>query len=347
MDELLARVLSHYGLGQAASVQPVEEGLVDDNWIVETNRGRYFLKRHHPARSQPDRIRAQHALVAWLWAAGFPAPNILGTLAGDSLLILDGRAYELQDYIDGEVCDPGRPAHLEAAGAALARYHILVEGFAPPALCTGKPLYTPVQIDLFLGRLCESWQVEQDLARRLQLEADRLAARFAGYGGLPHRVIHGDYWAGNLLLDGDRVVAVVDYDKASWQPRLVELAEALVYFASDRPGHLQHLVYPGFLQWEPFGHFLRAYRAEAELSEAEILALPDTICSLWFSVSIKRLWQGVRTRYSPGLEGQLLGKPPPSPLESLAALQEVLALVDWAAVHARQMIEIARSVLHE
>jgi hypothetical protein len=143
------------------------------------------------------------------------------------------------------------------------------------------------------------------------------------------------------------VVGVVDYDKASWQPRLVELAEGLVYFASTRPGDFQHLVYPGFLEWELFGCFLRAYGTEVEVGEAEILALPDTICSLWFSVSIKRLWQGLRTRYSPGLEERLQDQPPPRPTEALTALQEVLALVEWATVHAQQMIEIARSVMHE
>jgi homoserine kinase type II len=352
IDEVLARVLSHYGLGQPETVRLVEDGLVDDNWIVRTGRGRYFLKRHHPVRSDPDRLRAQHALVRRLRAAGFPAPNIRLTLSGDSLLILDGRAYELQDYIDGEAYDPGRSSHLEAAGATLAHYHTLLEGFAPPALCTLEALYTPVQLHLYLARLCESWQVEQDsdlasVARQLRLKADRLAVRFAGYEGLPYRVIHGDYWAGNLLFEGDRVVGVLDYDKAAWQPRLAELAEGLVYFSSSRPGHFQHLAYPGFLQWEPFGGFLRAYATVAGLSEAEILTLPDTICLLWFSVSIKRLWQGLRTRYSPGIEDRLQDQPPRRPAEALVALQEVLVLVDWATAHSRQMVEIAQSMVHE
>lgn len=352
IDEALARVLSHYDLGQPETVQPVKGGLVDDNWVIGTGCGRYFLKRHHPVRSDPDRLRAQHALVRRLRAAGFPAPNIQLAHSGESLLILDGRAYELQDYIDGDAYDPGRPSHLEAAGATLARYHMLLEGFAPPALCSREPLYTPVQLHLYLACLCESWRVVQDpdlalIARQLWLKADRLAARFAGYEGLPYRVIHGDYWAGNLLFEGDRVIGVLDYDKTSWQPRLAELAEGLVYFASARPGHFRHLVYPGFLRWEPFGRFLRAYATAGDLSEAEILALPDTLCLLWFSVSIKRLWQGLRTRYSPGREDRLQDQPPCRPAEALVALQEVLALVEWAMVHSRQMVEIAQSVVHE
>jgi Ser/Thr protein kinase RdoA (MazF antagonist) len=149
------------------------------------------------------------------------------------------------------------------------------------------------------------------------------------------------------LFDGDRIVGVVDYDKTSWQPRLAELAEGLVYFASARPGHLEHLVYPGFLRWDLFGCFLRGYATAARVSKSEIQALPDTISRLWFSVSIKRLWQGLRTRYSPGLEKRLRGHAPHRPPEALAALQEVVALVEWATEHAPQMVEIAQSVLHE
>jgi homoserine kinase type II len=260
---------------------------------------------------------------------------------------LEGRVYEVQDYINGEPYDPDRPSHLEAAGLTLAHYHTLVEGFAPPALCTRGLLYSPTRVDFFLERLCESWQVEQEpdlakVARRLRHEAHRLAARFARHGGLPHRVIHGDYWAGNLLFETDRVIGLVDYDKANWQPRLAELAEVLIYFSSARPGPFQHLVYPGFLQWEPFTCFLKAYTTASDVNQAEILALPDIICAIWFSVSIKRLWQGVRSRYSPGRKEQQRVPPPRRPREALAALQEALDLVEWATVHAQQMVEIAR-----
>jgi Ser/Thr protein kinase RdoA (MazF antagonist) len=176
MDEVLAQVLSHYGLGQPEIVHPVEGGLVDDNWVVGTSQGRYFLKRHHQARSEPDQLRAQHALIGRLRTAGFPAPNILCTRAGDSLLILDDRAYELQDYIYGQFYDPDRPSHLEAASTTLALYHTLVEGFAPPALCSREPLYTPAQLDRYLARLCESWRVAHHpdlvpIARQLQFQA--------------------------------------------------------------------------------------------------------------------------------------------------------------------------------
>jgi homoserine kinase type II len=333
MEGELKRVLAHYALGELRDARRAEQGFVNANWIVETTRGRYFLKRRHPRLRQPDLIRAQHQLIGRLQQAGFPAPTVVPTIRGDTVLLVDGELYDIQEYIEGEPYHHDRPSHLEEAALTLGRYHIYVGGFAPQALCRLGELYSPSIVSGTLSNLAEAWQLHRDpglaeIARGLEAHAADLAARFAGHGALPHLVIHGDYYADNLLFDGDRIVGVVDYDKACWQPRLVELAEALIYFASPRPGHLKHLVYPGFLNWEPFFDFLRSYAQTFVLKEKEIGALPDYVRCIWLSVSLKRL----------------LDKGP-RPSEALEALQEVLALGDWAEANAQQMVEAAHSAM--
>ena len=333
MKEKLARVLGYYALGGLKAARRTEHGFVNDNWIVETGRGRYFLKRRHPRLRQPDLIRAQHDLIERLRQAGFPAPTIVPTATGETFLVLGGEFYEIHAHIEGEPYDHDRPAHLEEAALTLGHYHIHVEGFAPQALRDLGGLYSPAILSTILAHLTEAWQLDRDpdLARaRRQLEAQAadLTICFAGHGALPHRVIHGDYYAGNLLFDGDRIVGVVDYDKARWQPRVVELAEALIYFASPRPGHLKHLVYPGFLDWEPFARFLQNYARAAVLVENEMRALLDYIRCIWLAVSLKRLLE----------KG-------PRPPEALEALREVLTLGNWASANARQMVKVARSAM--
>jgi Ser/Thr protein kinase RdoA (MazF antagonist) len=118
-----------------------------------------------------------------------------------------------------------------------------VAGFAPQALRDLGELYSPAILRANLDSLANIWKVDRhpemaQIVRQLEDHADDLVARFAQ---------HGDYYADNLIFGDDHIVGVVDYEKALWQPRIVELAEALIYFASSRPGHLQHLVYPGLL----------------------------------------------------------------------------------------------------
>jgi aminoglycoside phosphotransferase (APT) family kinase protein len=91
---------------------------------------------------------------------------------------------------------------------------------------------------------------------------DTLATRFPGYPGLstlrhrlrlashmmaacvtPRTVVHGDYWLGNLLMDGNRVVGVVDWESGALAGEpLRDVARFAVSYAlyldrHARPGH--------------------------------------------------------------------------------------------------------------
>jgi homoserine kinase type II len=307
------------------------------------------LKHRYPDLYKPEQasdprlILAQHALMKWLREGGFPAPAIVPTAGGETLLILNGELYEIQGYIEGEPYDRNRPTHLEAAAITLGRYHARAKGFAPQALCTRGELYSPAKasaaLRLVTTRLHEKGQLDEvaGLAaaiEQLRSRAHDLAARFARHGTLPRLVIHGDYYAGNLLFRDDQIVGVVDYDNATWQPRVVEVAEALIYFASPRPAQLKHLVYPGFLEWKPFTRFLQGYARLISLDQNEVRALPDYIHCIWLGVSLRCI-------------AQRLLEEAPRPPEALAALQEALALTDWAEASVGNMVEIARSTTHK
>jgi Ser/Thr protein kinase RdoA (MazF antagonist) len=337
VERELARVLSAYGLGALVAARRIERGYVDENWFVETEQGRYVVKRRHPRRRQSEQvIQVQHDLIAHLRRSGFPAPHLIPTSTGQSFLVLEREVYEVGDYIEGHLFDHDRPEHLVAAAQTLGRYHLAVEGFRPQVLAQHGSLYSPANARRALTRLLEAWQIGADpdlgpLVQELEAQADSLAVRFGAHGALPHLVIHGDYYAGNLLLEGDRVIGVVDYDKASWQPRVAELAEALIYFASPRPGHLRHLVYPGFLEWESFSRFLQGYARLITLKDAETEALPDYIACIWFSISLHRL----------------LENHPYCPPEAGEVLREVLELGNWARAHAGKVVGVARNPLPE
>ena len=331
------QVLDAYGLGAPVAARRIEGGHVDRNWLVETELGRYFVKCRHPRRRQSHQIiQAQHDLISHLRQSGFPAPNMLSTSSGQGFLVIAGEVYEVGEAIEGVPFDHDRLEHLAAAARTLGRYHLAVDGFSSQSLAQQGPLYSPRNARTALDRLVEAWQVGVDpvlgsLAQDLEAQADGLARRFGTHGALPHLVIHGDYYAGNLLFEGDRIAGVVDYDKAGWQPRVAELAEALIYFSSPRPGHLRHLVYRGVLESEPFDLFLRNYTRLIALEDAEVEALPTYISCIWFIFSLRRLVENHPHRLP----------------EAEVALREVLELSNWGRVHACRMEDIACRVARE
>jgi len=360
-DEL-NRVLDHYNLGVVRRAQRIEGGFVNDNWVIETTGGRFFLKRRHPDLRNPGIICFQHALVAHLRGMGFPAPDILPTRSGETFLKHNGEFYEIQEYIEGAPCEHVNPENFRAAAATLAHYHICVKDFAAQPTRDHSDLYDPAILAKHLTELKKTWEAERDstlakIVQKLESQAADLTARFAEHEHLPNLVIHGDYHCGNLLFKGNRIVGVVDYDKACWQPRILELAEALIYFASPSPGHLRHLVYPGVLECDKFASFLHhysygissadnkpaqwhdsprpihennrdcfPYHAILQIHEAN--ALPDYIRCIWLSVSLQRL---LEIGYRPTI--------------ALEALHEILSLGTWSAENSQQMAKICRSAI--
>ena len=361
MENEIKRVLRNYDLGELKSARRIERGFVNENWIIETTQGRYFLKRRHPDLRDTELIIFQHALISYLRHLGFPVPEILSTAGGDTLVVLDGDFYEIQEVIEGSCYQRNKAAHLQEAAVKLGNYHACVQGFKPAALRDKVNLYSPADLTALLTALKNSWELEQDLLGRqivqeLQIHAGDLTTRFDKHEGLPYLIIHGDYHAGNLIFDGDHIVGVVDYDKACWQPRVVEVAEALIYFASPRPGHLKHLDYPGFLEWDKFTRFLRYYALglglgrepmpaanlsvrdpekrktsvadDINLRKGEVLALPDYICCIWLLVALRNV-------YEKKYRSTQISK----------VLMEVLALGSWAAANRQNMINTTRKAI--
>jgi homoserine kinase type II len=361
IDEIKS-VLNFYDLGELKTTRRVDRGVVNDNWLIKTFWGRYFLKRRHPELKNAELIRGQHELIQHLRHRGFPAPAVIPTRRGETLLILDGEFYEIQEYIEGKPYEQANEAHFIAAAIALGLYHAHVQNFLPQDLCFVDRLYCPTVLTSNLSNLSEELTCNKgsqfaDVIKALASHAMDLSSRLSSYEQLPRLVIHGDYHAGNLVFHHDCIVGVVDYDKACQQPRVVELAEALIYFASPRHGKMKHLVYPGFLEWDRFTSFLKHYAGalrfpdkqvkrhirpvqpaaeilvgspceSAWLGEDEVSALPDYIRGIWLGVSVEQLL--VRHSQTRGIK---------------EFLRELLALNDWASTHRQRLIDAAHAAI--
>jgi Ser/Thr protein kinase RdoA (MazF antagonist) len=327
-------VLAYYDLGDPLGAQPAERGYVNATWDIDTTSGRYFLKRYHPSLRNTATIRTQHTLIEHLRRSDFPAPAVLHTITDDTLLISNGEYYEVQEYVEGDFYSHEQPAHLQEAARVLGRYHSITAGFQTIAL-RRKELYGPVFLRRNLGKLVTAWGLEYNpsfttVIRQLASQTDDLETRFTTHGSLPHLVIHGDYYADNLLFRDNCIVGVVDYDKAGWQPRVAELAEALVYFASPRPGPTKHIVYSGPLEWKTVERFLLHYTSVIKLNENEIRALPDYVGCIWMQVSLRRLLEQHRR-----------------PAYAAEALREASTLGEWAAVNAERMIDMVERMIRD
>jgi Ser/Thr protein kinase RdoA (MazF antagonist) len=144
-----------------------------------------------------------------------------------------------------------------------------------------------------------------------------LEQHLGALGYLPSLVVHGDYYAENLILDGKDVVGVVDYDQAHRCARVIELAEALIYFAREPGQRFQHIVYSNLLNLDAAHMFVNAYGERVRLSQTEATALPHFIRTVWLCASLA-------PPLGPEMDAQ----------RAIQALPEVLTLANWAKENA-------------
>jgi Ser/Thr protein kinase RdoA (MazF antagonist) len=244
--------------------------------------------------------------------------------------LLAGECYEVQHFIEGELCDRFNAAHLSASAYTLGDYHRLVRHYDARIPVPEGDRYGPRALDSSLHDLSAFWEAHGhsltgNVQQRLSDHLADLRSRFASHRELPRLVIHGDYHGDNLLCRGASVVGVLDYDKASWQPRVAEIAEAAIYFSSPKQGSLKRLAYPGPLQWAPLAAFIAAYATENPICTSEAVALPDYIRCIWMQMSICHPLLGL---LAPG---------------DHTAIEEILILADWAKENSTPITDLARA----
>lgn len=86
------------------------------------------------------------------------------------------------------------------------------------------------------------------------------------YAQLPQQLLHRDYDPGNILLDHQHVTAVLDFEFAGKDIRILDLCVALSWWPANLLGTGK--------EWDLIDAFGTAYTRQFPLSEEELLAIP-------------------------------------------------------------------------
>jgi len=287
------RVLALYGLG-AGEVE-LRQGTASQSVVADTAHGRVVIRRRRPEFCEPEVIRHDHALRAYLTTRGFPCPALLPAADGETWVELDGAVYEISSFVAGEPFDAASDAHLAGLGRTLGWLHELTCDWSPPA---PKPWVREDHPSLLMAPLQDLIARAEAPARATLLRARERLVEIAAempdgaYAALPQCTIHGDVHPGNVLFDGGRVAALVDWDWASRQPRIRDVCDGLIYFAAQRESAIdgsdvRSLCQPWRLDLGRAAALLNSYRERQTLCEAEACAAPWQMASRWLQCRIR------------------------------------------------------------
>jgi homoserine kinase type II len=223
------------------------------------------------------RLAATARLTSWLHGRGLPVSAPVPARDGRLQVEVDRVSMGLQREIVGDLLDTADLNQVRAAGAVLARLQDALAAYPdadqiPELAVSAKPLTARVT----------DWLDSR--AEHLPVAArDTLRGLVAGAppGRLPRQLVHFDFRSANILCARGEVAAILDFEEARYDHRLVELARSAVVLGTR------------YHNWGPVSAevrtaFLTGYASVRPLTPAE---------AAWLDIVLR--WQGL-TMVPPG-----------------------------------------------
>lgn len=278
-----------YGLGLSIRVTPLD-GTRNRNFAAETPSGMRFIRRRFAGYAQPERVAFDDAAAFFLHERGVAVVSPLRTIAGETCWSNAGEVWQVFPFVCGAAMLEGEPAHCETLGNAVARFHREGERFPGRFGKIGPRGETCPREIVRAANQAQADAPSCACALERYLEWTQAAARAlpdAAYAAIPHTLIHGDLQPANVLFHEGRVAALVDLDWCAWQPRIYDLAFALLFCcavraAPIRGGDIWSLTQPPRVDAVLARAFLDGYESCAwPISALEREALPAQIMLSW------------------------------------------------------------------
>ncbi|ONI74203.1 hypothetical protein BWI15_12695 [Kribbella sp. ALI-6-A] len=244
------------------------------NLQISTQQGRLVV-RACPPWVTPDRLTAVQTVRTHLRAHDWPIPQTLPTRTGATMLQTADHLIEVEQFVDPRGVPMTTWPTITAAMPWLARLHdALVDAPSSPAAAVAPfANHVPPHTDITRAvAAIRTWNLSPTEATYVNAAA-HLAASLP-HPALPTQLVHGDFWATNVHLSGDRLTLLLDFDFLGDRPRIDDLALTL-FFVNEHLG--RHDATPPASP--PLRQLVDSYDAALtnQLTEAERAALPHAI----------------------------------------------------------------------
>lgn len=277
-----ADLLGAWEIGDIRALAQPGAGSINQTLLIAAASGGYALRAYRsPERGWAER---EHAIIAFVRAAGLPAVAPLPLPGGGTILERGGRLFALFPQAPGRQLDVSElgEAEVAAMGSFLALLHRALADY---------PLERVQQRSLALDRAGSLAAIERHIVRVGALPAPTasdaaILARLEGQRAwslahpqastdalalLAQQALHGDYTHTNLFFERGAVSAIIDWDQAYAAARAWELVRVF------------DLVF-GFGQ--ACATLLAAYRQHAAMPLAEL----DVVAQCYAALRAHDVW---------------------------------------------------------
>lgn len=200
--------------------EPIEEGAGNTSYLLRTTQRRYILTIHE---IEKIRVIKLCKLLNMLEKYEFPTTRVEKMANGEIIATIRGKPAMLKSYIIGQVVKVPDEDMIAQVGTALGKLHQIP-----------KPDYLPEQhaygLETFHYIVDQGLNVEYEkwLGQRYDFIQKTLPA------GLPQGLIHGDVFYDNVLFEGQKFKAIIDFEEACNYYKVFDLGMAIVGMCSEQ-----------------------------------------------------------------------------------------------------------------
>ena len=278
LDSLERWLQQKFGLGAPLSCELIRWNW-NDTYRVIMGEQRFILRIYGSDHRDDDAIQYELDLIAHLKQGGIgacgPVPSLKGAESTDIQLAEGARTAVLFEHAAGRVAPLVAPHNPSILGTALARLHNAAERFDSErpraAICLEIAVRETLDAlpDLLPGG-GEQVGLVRGIGSQVLREFETLDRARLDAGP-----IHGDPFSNNVAIDPHGAVAWYDFDECRPGERATDLTVPYwVFRTRNRP--------------ELWDELLASYRAERELSDIDVRAVP-ILCAAQLVAAISEL----------------------------------------------------------
>ncbi|XEC93016.1 phosphotransferase enzyme family protein [Paenibacillus tarimensis] len=278
-------------------VMPIDKGWLNVKWKMSTDHGPLFVKYYHPERyklhMRPERrsaiektLQLQHGMSV----AGIPCPRVYFYNGKFIQETPSGLFYTVLDWVDGHTVQAGcmNTAQMFELGLATGRMHRWLRSVPP----LDKPAWKPDR-DAYLREWQVNWEKAQEAGDKTVMEWLRRSQSivnsmdFRMFEPCPTGWLHWDLWVDNILLNGQGVAGIVDFDRMTMAYQEIDVARAV----------LSGALRDGQLRMETVRAFMDGYREQSEVPQGVLtraMRMLYLIESIWWLRTEVRLESELR-----------------------------------------------------
>ena len=246
----LAHIVAQYAIGTPLKFEEIAGGFGNSNFKLITTEGAFLLKICD--EKNPEELDMQISLLQHLYEHAYPTVYPILNKSQEPLTYEAVGSIILYPFLQGEQPRTS-PTTLAQLGEALAKLHGIPPITGLPRFAMGisqmHPFFCEVQDTPFAAH-----PFIKSLRAQLESIEPQLNAR------LPMGLLHGDLFLDNTLFNGDKLVAILDFEEGCYDTLLLDVGMTLIGCCYT-PQHVLNL--------EAARAFLDTYNASRPLTDTE------------------------------------------------------------------------------